>query len=126
MINSKDFSNPNEKIFRAAKPQFLFISSKNKVSDSLFDLRPKEKGVSFDRAMDRTDEESCKHMHSKLSGRIISLKVSQCEETKDILLEYTPHNNNNFHSELYYQTTSSNELDRIKHILAEKSVIEPF
>lgn len=126
MTDTATFKDPNEKIFRAAKPKFLFLSSQNKVSDTLFDLRPNEKGVSFDRAMGRSDEESCKGVHNRLSGYVISLKTSQCNDIDEIYLAHTPSSQNNYHSEIFYQTVAQEDIERAKHILAEKSIIEPY
>lgn len=126
MTDAVNFCDSSEKIFRAAKNKFLFTSSKNKISDTLFDLREGEKGVSFDRAMGRSDKESCERIRQNFKGSVISLKVSQCNEIDEILLKHTPSSRNEYHSEIFYQTTVQCELDRAKHILAEQSVIEPY
>lgn len=129
MTDAVNFCDSSEKIFRAVKPKFLFKSSKNKISDTLFDLREGEKGVSFDRAMGRPDKESCEKLRQNFNnfkGLIISLKVSQCNEIDEILLKHTPSPRNEYHSEIFYQTTAQCELDRVKHILAEQSAIESY
>lgn len=120
------FDDPNEKIFRAIKHKDLYWDSNGNITSSVFDLKPNEKGLSFDRAHHRSDQDCCLLMHTRLSGKIISLRVEQCFNIEKIALHHTPSILNFYHSEIQYLTVNRNELKQIKHRLTQIAVNEPF
>lgn len=121
------FNDPQEKIFRAVRPNNkLYWDSNGKVTSAVFDLRKNEKGLSFDRAYRREDQICCKTMHKRLSGTIISLRVGCCLILEKIQLQHTPSDYNLYHTELLYLTVDQKKLKQIKHQLAILSQNETF
>ena len=121
----KTFNEPSEKVFRAVRPKELYWESDNRVSSAVFDLRPNEDFISFDRADGRKDEEACVAMHKKLTGKIVSLRVEQCK-TENTDLKHFPSKNNPYHSGLTYSTSDKMIIERTKHLLARKAYVEPY
>jgi hypothetical protein len=121
----KPFNEPSEKVFRAVKPAELYWESDNRVTSAVFDLRINEDSLSFDRADGREDEEACIAMHKKLVGKIMSLRVEQCD-TKNTDLKHIPSKGNPYHSGLSYLTSDKKIIERTKHLLARKAFVEPY
>ena len=81
------------------------------------------RGLSVDRAGDRTDEEAVKQMRSRFQGRIVSLLVGECHAAGAVV-RYLPSAGNPYHSEIHGGEDSVPLSRSQRHALAQKAKVE--
>lgn len=128
MTEAKSFDNIEEKLYRAVKPKPLYWSSNGHVSTAVFNLRPQELGVSFDRSLGRNEDDCVTFILTNLSGSVIRIKVKDLTNqsfSDNIELQHTPSKSgkNPYHTELIYKTKDKKTLNQIKYALANKAVM---
>ncbi len=89
-----------EKLFRAVYPPevaAMFWRKDGSVSSAAF---ADPKGLSVDRAGDRSDDEAVSMMMSRFEGSIVSLYVKNCMDIGAVV-KYLPSKSNIYHSEIH-------------------------
>lgn len=105
---SKEFVE-NEKLYRAVRKKPSFIKSDGTITSAAFKHTGKgSNGLSVDRQMGRTNDDSIEFMKRNLEGVITSVRVKECIDN-EIFMQYSPSKNNSFHTELY----ANNELEKL-------------
>lgn len=92
-----DFSNEDEKLYRAVKPEGIFIKENGSISSAAF---KSSNGCSVDRGDFRHDTDAASFMKLKLEGDVYKFKVGDCN-TKDIFIQYDPQPDDKYHSNLF-------------------------
>lgn len=90
----------DERLLRAVRPndkRFKFWKDNGKLSSAAF---KDKKGLSVDRTYDRSMAESIIFIKQNLSGNIVSVSVSDCNEI-ETCLKYLPSEYNKYHSEIH-------------------------
>ncbi len=92
------FNDNNEGLFRAVRPDDCYWKDEEKTQLSSAAFKD-PKGLSVDRQADRMVEEAIERQKKNFKGTIVSVTVGLCNE-KQIVIEYCPTKDNEFHCEL--------------------------
>ncbi len=115
-----DHFEPEELLFRSIKPQDSFWKENGELTSAAF---KDVKGASVDRAGGRSVEESAKTLHSRKSGTIVSVYVSDCMDCHASVF-YRPEIDNRWHSEIH-QSESVVKLSgsQLKHLARAAKIV---
>lgn len=93
----ESFSDEEEKLYRAVKPEGMYIKEDGSISSAAF---KSSNGCSVDRGDYRDDVEAANFMKQKLQGDVYKFRVMDCN-IKQIFMQYDPQANDEFHTNLF-------------------------
>ena len=116
-----NFTDENEKIYRAVLPVSMYWKNNGTVSSAAF----KDKnGLSTDRAGGRITKECVLFMRSRRRGAVVSVTVKMCNEVNAILKFLPIKDEDEYHSEIHKSQETILLTDKQAKYLAHNAKIE--